>query len=192
MTEHSKELTNILNRVKQGDDSAIASLMPRVYAELRALAGSYFQNERSEHTLQPTALVHETYVRLARSENVGWENQAHFFAVAAQVMRRILTDHARSKKASKRGGGKQRIDLSGLLTPTAEEEQVDLLALDEVMTKLARLFPRQGRIVEMRFFSGLGEKEVAHVLGVTTRTIRREWRLAKAFMRVELKGDPRR
>ncbi len=190
-TESPREITEMLARVEQGDESAIATLLPRVYGELRALAGSYFRSERPEHTLQPTALVHEAYVRLAGSESAGWENRAHFFAIAAQVMRRVLTDHARAKKSSKRGSGHKRITLSGLLTPSSEEMQIDLFALDEAMTRLSELFPRQGRIVEMRFLGGLDENEVAYVLGVTTRTVQRDWRMAKAFLRVELKGGSR-
>jgi len=184
----SKEITEILARVEEGDDLAMAALLPEVYSEMRALAGSYFRNERAEHTLQPTALVHEAFVRLAGSAGASWESRAHFFAIAAQVMRRILTDHARTKKASKRGGGQERITLSGLLTPPNLTMQLDLLALDEALTKLSELFPRQGRIVEMRFLGGLNEKEVAHVLGVTTRTVQREWRMARAFLRLELKS----
>ncbi len=187
--EHPGEITEILARVEKGDDSAVAVLLPRVYCELRALAGSYFKRERPEHTLQPTALVHEAFVRLAGADAAGWESRAHFFAIAARAMRRILTDHAREKKAAKRGGGRERVTLSGMVTPVNMEVQIDLIALDEAMAKLSRLFPRQGRIMEMRFFGGLNETEVAHLLGITTRTVQREWRLARAFLRHELKHE---
>lgn len=186
--DQPNDITEILARVESGDDSAIAALLPKVYDELRALAGSYFKHERAEHTLQPTALVHEAFLRMAGSEINGWQGRAHFFAIAAQAMRRILTDHARRKKSIKRGGDHERITLSGLLTPPNIESHLDLTDLDQAMTKLSRLFPRQGRIVEMRFLGGLNEEETAHVLGVTPRTIQRDWRLAKAFLRVELKG----
>lgn len=189
--DQPNEITEILARVECGDDSAIAALLPKVYGELRALAGSYFKFERPDHTLQPTALVHEAFVRIAGAEISGWQGRAHFFAIAAQAMRRILTEHARSKKAIKRGGGQKRVTLSGMLTPPDAEQQFDLIAIDAAMSKLEKLFPRQGRIVEMRFLGGLKEDEVAHVLGVTTRTVQREWRTAKAFLRVELKGDIR-
>jgi RNA polymerase sigma-70 factor, ECF subfamily len=189
--ESPDKIARLITRAGQGDESSIEALMPEVYAELRALAGSFFKRERPEHTLQPTALVNEAFVRLAGTEELGWENRAHFFAIAARIMRRILTDHARSRKASKRGGGRKRVTLSGLLTPPTDEVPIDLLALDEAMTRLSDLFPRQGRIVEMRFLGGLDEKETAHVLGVTTRTVQREWRLAKAFLRVELRGGSR-
>jgi RNA polymerase sigma factor (TIGR02999 family) len=187
--DHPNEITEILARVESGDESAIAALLPKVYSELRALAGSYFKFERSEHTLQPTALVHEAYLRMAGAGIAGWQSRAHFFAIAAQAMRRILIEHARNKKTYKQGGGRKRVTLSGMLTPPNLEAQIDLVALDEAMTRLAELFPRQGRIVEMRILSGLNENEVAHVLDVTTRTVQREWRAAKAFLRVELKGD---
>ena len=186
----SGEITEVLTRVGRGEKSAAAALLPLVYDELRALAGSYFRRQRPEHTLQPTALVHEAFVKLAGHTNAGWQSRAHFFAVAAKAMRQILADHARRKKAAKRSGGRQnRVTLSGLLTPTTDESQVDLIALDEAMANLAKLSSRQGRIVEMRFLAGLCEDEVAHVLGVTPRTVQRDWRMAKAFLRCELDGD---
>jgi RNA polymerase sigma factor (TIGR02999 family) len=161
-----------------------------VYDELRALAGSYFERQSPEHTLQPTALVHEAFVKLVQPAGGEWESRSHFFAVAAKAMRQILADHARRKKAAKRGGGRQhRVTLSGLLTPPTIEQQIDLIALDAALETLARLSPRQSQIVEMRFLAGLDEREVAHVLNVTTRTIQREWRMAKAFLWRELSGD---
>lgn len=187
--EHTHEITEILARIDHGEESAVAVLLPKVYDELRVVAGNYFRSERPEHTLQPTALVHEAYLRMAGAQSISWNNRAHFFAVAANAMRRVLTDHARKKKAAKRGGGRDRVTLSGLLTPVNIDMEIDLIALDEAMTKLTQLLPRQGRIMEMRFFAGLNAEEVAHVLGVTTRTVEREWRMAKAFLRLELEGD---
>jgi RNA polymerase sigma factor (TIGR02999 family) len=187
-TTSPEDVTQILTRAARGEETATARLPPLVYENLRALAGSYLQRERTDHTLQPTALVHEAYVKLLGGEEADWNNRAHFFAVAASAMRQILTDHARQKKAAKRGGGEHRISLSGLKTPASVESQIDLIALDEALTKLAGLSPRQNRIVEMRFLAGLDENEVAQILGVTTRTVQREWRLARAFLRSELTG----
>ncbi|UCF33872.1 MAG: sigma-70 family RNA polymerase sigma factor [Phycisphaerales bacterium] len=185
----SEEITEILAKVGRGEKAAAATLLPMVYDELRALAGSYFERKSPGHTLQPTALVHEAFLKLVQPAGGEWKSRAHFFAVAAKAMRQILADHARRKKAAKRAGGGQRVTLSGLLTPPTIEQQIDLIALDEALEKLARLSPRQGQIVEMRFLAGLDEREVAHVLNVTPRTIQREWRMAKAFLRRELSGD---
>jgi len=185
-----EDITNILARVGRGDEEAVAVLLPMVYAELRALAGSYFKRQTPGHTLQPTALVHEAYVKLARPTTGAWESRAHFFDVAAKAMRHVLADHARRKKAAKRGGdGLHRVTLSELKTPATAEAQFDLIALDEAMSKLAELSSRQARIVELRFLAGLDESEVAHVLGVTRRTVQRDWRMAKAFLRRELCGE---
>ncbi|MHC4942508.1 MAG: sigma-70 family RNA polymerase sigma factor [Planctomycetota bacterium] len=183
------EITLILTKVGRGDDSAVAALLPVVYDELRALAGSYFKRQTPGHTLEPTALVHDAFIKLAGSASIDWKDRAHFFAIAAMAMRQILADHARSKKAAKRGDGKDRVTLSGLETPHDAESQIDLIALDDALAKLAELAPRQARIVEMRFLAGLNENETAHVLDVTTRTVRREWRLAKAFLECELSGN---
>lgn len=185
----SEDITIILHKAVRGDASAVAALMPLVYNELRALAGSYFRSQRPEHTLQPTALVHESYMKLVGASHISWESRAHFFEIAAKAMREILADHARRKKAAKRGGGQGRITLFGLITPHTEAAQIDLVALDEALTKLAALSERQSRIVEMRFLAGLNENETAHVLGVNTRTVQRDWRVAKAFLKAELAGN---
>lgn len=187
--ESSEEITRILLRVEKGDPSAAEVLLPLVYDELRALAGSYFKLETPDHTLQPTALVHEAFMKLTGSSRGGWKDRAHFFAIASQAMRLVLIDHARHKKAQKRGGVHQRITLSGLETPPAGETQIDLIALDEAMTRLAERSPRQCRIVEMRFLAGLEASEAAYVLGVAPRTVQREWRAARAFLRCELSGN---
>jgi RNA polymerase sigma-70 factor (ECF subfamily) len=183
-------ITEILVRVERGEESAAATLLPLVYDELRALAGSFFEHRSPGHTLQPTALVHEAFLKLAQPGAGTWQSRAHFFAVAAKAMRQILADHARRKKAAKRGGDQQhRVTLSGLRTLANVEQEIDLIALDEALSKLSELSPRQSQIVEMRFLAGLDESAVAHVLNVTPRTVQREWRLAKAFLRCELSGN---
>jgi len=184
------QVTQMLEKARNGEDSAIASLLPLVYGELRALAGSYFQQQASDHTLQPTALVHEAYVKLVGPSEAKWESRAHFFAVAAKAMRQILTDHARRKKAAKRGGAEQRhkVALSRIDTPIQSNE-FDLISLEEALTKLADIDERQCRIVEMRFLAGLTVNEVAEVISLSTATVEREWRMAKAWLRRELSED---
>ncbi len=182
-------VTQVLARVARGDDSAVAALLPVVYDSLRALAGSFFRQERADHTLQPTALVHEAYVRLLGSVDSNWEGRAHFFAVAAKAMRQILADHARGKKAAKRGGpDRKRITLSGLKTPPVDS-QIDIVALEDALTKLGRIDQRQCRIVELRFLAGLNVDDTAHVLKISAPTVKREWRMARAWLRRELEGD---
>ncbi len=181
--DSSKEISKIITRVASGDESATAALLPLVYDELHGLAINFFRLEKPGHTLQPTALVHEAYARLAGLANMDWNDRAHFFAVAARAMRRILTDYARRKKAAKRGGEGKQVTLSGFATPSSEVETIDLVALDDALARLWKLSARQGRIVEMRFLAGLSENEVAHVLGLSLRTVQREWRTARAFLR---------
>ncbi len=181
------EVTTVLTAAASGEKSAIAALLPLVYRELRALAGNYFRIQGAGHTLQPTALVHEAYLKLIGSEDGQWETRAHFFAVAAKAMRQILADHARRKRSAKRGGGEQqRVTLSGLITPAAVESEVDLLALDEALAKLAEVYPEQARVVELRFLAGLTVEEAVAVLGVAERTVKRRWRMARAWLRREL------
>lgn len=183
----SSNITQILKRATDGDDSAVRHLMPLVYSELRALAESYLRQERSDHTLQATALVHEAYVRLIKQDDVKWQNRAHFFAVAAQAIRRILVDHARTRRRGKRGGGLQRVRLDEDVA-VLEERDLDLVALDESMEKLAGLHERQARIVELRFFGGMTLKEVGEFLGVSPRTVDGDWSMARAWLRRELRG----
>ncbi len=182
----------MLARVREGEDSAVASLLPLVYGELRALAGAYFQRQDCDHTLQPTALVHEAYIKLVGPKDAGWESRAHFFAVAAKAMRQILTDHARRKKSAKRGGAaeRQRVALSGIDTPVKPDE-FDLIALEEALSRLTDIDERQCRIVEMRFLTGLTVSEVAEVMSLSSATVEREWRMAKAWLRRELSEDAR-
>ena len=179
------DVTRILKKASCGDDSAVKRLMPVVYAELRALAESYLQHERPDHTLQATALVHEAYVRLIRQEEVEWQSRAHFFGVAAQAIRRILVDHARGHKRAKRGGDRQRLRLDQDMA-VAQQGDLDLLALDEAMERLADFHERAARVVELRFFGGLSRQEVAEFLGVSLRTVGDDWRLARAWLRREL------
>lgn len=182
-----EEVTILLNAASAGDEHAPEKLLALVYDDLRRLAASYLQNENNAQTLQATALVHEAYVRLVDWKNVSWENRAHFFAVAAQVMRRVLVDNARSKQAQKRDFGK-RIALDEAVSFPAEKE-VDLLALEEALTRLGGKDARQARIVELRFFGGLSLKETAHVLNVSESTVKEEWDFAKAWLKRQLKRN---
>lgn len=163
--------------------------MPLVYDELRYLASRYLKHERSDHTLQTTALVHEAYIRLIDQHQVTWQNRAHFFGVAAQMMRRILVDHARGQHADKRGGGAQKLSLDEAIG-LAQEREVDLIALDEALTTLATLDPQQSLIVEMRFFGGLSVEEVAEALSISRSTVKRDWSMAKAWLLLQItKGN---
>jgi RNA polymerase sigma factor (TIGR02999 family) len=182
------DITRILKEATAGDDSAVNHLLPLVYDELRALAESYLKCERPDHTLQATALVHEAYVRLIKQEDVEWQNRAHFFAVAAQAIRRILVDHARGHERIKRGGRQERVQLDDDIAVLAERN-LDLLALDEALQSLAQLHPRQALIVELRFFGGLSLKEVAAYLDVSPRTVDGDWAMARAWLRRELRAE---
>jgi len=178
--------TAILAQVADGDESGVAQLLPLVYDELRALAQSYFKLERKDHTLEPTALVHEAFVRLVDQTRVEWKSRAHFFAVAAMAMRRILADHARRHRAQKRGGDRNRVSLTTIATPSGHNA-VDIVNLDDALNDLATLDPRQYRIVELRFFGGLAVDEVATVLGVSKTTVESDWRMARAWLRAGLR-----
>ena len=175
----SHDVTKLLRKVSDGDETAPEKLLPLVYDELRKLAHGYMENERADHTLQATALVHEAYIRLVDWENVSWENRAHFFAVAARVMRKILVDYARQKKAQKRGGQKLALDDA---VSFASEREFDLIALDDALESLAKLDARQAQIVELRFFGGLTIEETAEVLNISPATVKREWAMAKAWL----------
>jgi RNA polymerase sigma-70 factor (ECF subfamily) len=186
----SGDVTMILQRAAAGDGSAVQRLVPMVYDQLRALAGRFFSDGYGGKTLEPTAVVHEAYLKLVGASQVTWESRAHFFAVAAKAMRQILTDHARRKNALKRGGGLQRITLAGVATPADDaDETVDLVALEAALADLSQLDPRQAEVVELRFLGGLSADEVAHVLGISLRTVEREWFAAKAWLRRELARD---
>ncbi|MBW7904485.1 MAG: sigma-70 family RNA polymerase sigma factor [Phycisphaerae bacterium] len=186
------QVTQLLELARQGDDSAAARLMPLVYEELRNVARGLLAAERPGHTLQATALVHEAYLRLVSQSDTRWEGRVHFFAVAARMLRRILVDHARGRNADKRGGGAARLTLmDGVERGEPGYEPLDLLALDEAMDELERCDERQARVVELRFFAGLDVEETAQALGVSPRTVKDDWRFAKAWLRAQLtRNDP--
>lgn len=180
------EITQLLIAWGDGRLEALEDLMPIVYADLRRLAAGYMRREAAGHALQPTALVHEAYVRLVDQKRVKWRNRAHFFGVAAGLMRRILVDAARRRRAEKRGGGWERVTLAGDEAAPGSHREVDVLALHEALERLAEFDPQQERIVELRYFGGLTIEETAEVLGISTATVAREWRIAKAWLRANL------
>jgi RNA polymerase sigma-70 factor, ECF subfamily len=177
-------VTQLLQAWRQGDSSALETLLPLVYAELRRRARRYMAVERRSHSLQSTDLIHEVYLRLVGSKPVDWQNRAHFFALAARLMRQILVDHARSRSYLKRGGGARRVTFDDALVCTRPDG--DLVRLDEALQALAATDARKGRVVELRFFGGLSAEETAEVLGVSPQTVLRDWRLSKAWLLREL------
>jgi RNA polymerase sigma factor (TIGR02999 family) len=187
MALRKDEVTGILNSLSNGEAEAPSRLLPLVYDDLRRLAAAYFANERTDHTLQPTALVHEAYIRLVNWEDVSWQNRAHFFALAAEVMRHILVDHARRRSARKRGSG-QRVSFDEGIS-YGQGPDFDLIDLDDALRSLAELDGVQSKIVELRFFGGLSIEETAQVLGVSGSTVKREWSTAKIWLYRRLKND---
>lgn len=183
--EPQADVTQLLVAWRDGDASALERLIPLVYAELRRVAHRYMRDERPDHPLQTTALVHEAYLRLIDVSRVDWESRNHFFAVSAQMMRRILVDAARRRNADKRGGDASHVALDEAIVLVAERG-ADLVALDEALDQLATLAPRKARVVELRFFGGLSVKETAEVLGVSVETVARDWRMAKLWLRRDL------
>ena len=185
MSSSPIDVTLLLKELSEGNQDALAKLMPVVYEELRRLAAYYLRRERSDHTLQATALVHEAYLRLVDQRHVDWKNRNHFFGVAAQLMRRVLLMHAREHHAVKRGGGLQKISLEGVavFSPSQGEE---LVFLDELLTRLAALDPQQARIVEFRFFAGLSVEEAAELMNISSATVKRDWAMAKAWLAREM------
>jgi RNA polymerase sigma-70 factor, ECF subfamily len=189
MTEPSpRDITQMLIDWSNGDREALDRLMPMVYRELRRQAARHMCRERSGHTLQTTDLIHEAYLRLVDQNNVRWQNRTHFFAMAAQLMRRILVDHARRRHRAKRGGSAIALPLEEGLVVAVEKPEADLLALDEALTRLAALDARQSQIVELRCFSGLSIEETAAVLGVSLTTVKDDLNMAKAWLRREIGG----
>ena len=184
----SRTVTRLLLAWGDGDRGALDALTPLVYSELRRLAQSHFRGERSDHTLEGTVLVHETYLKLVDQNRVKWKNRAHFFAIAARMMRRILVDHARAHNAAKRGSG-QRIAIDDAHA-ISEPRDADLIALDAALARLAEFDPRQTRIVELRFFGGLTLDETAEVMSLSRATIKREWSVAKAWLYGQLAESP--
>jgi RNA polymerase sigma factor (TIGR02999 family) len=190
MADKSGDVTHLLRQFNCGDSQAANELAPLIYNELKRLAAACMRRERPEHTLQATALVHEAYLRLMGQRNVQWSDRAHFFAVAATLMRRVLLDYARKHHAAKRGAAPRKATLEeGLLI--TEEHLDDVLALDDCLTRLAALDPRQAHLVELRFFAGLNVEETAEVMGISTATVKREWSSAKAWLNREITGGKR-
>ena len=182
------EVTDLLNDWSNGDQEALNRLMPLVYDELRRLAGRYLRNERRGHTLQTTGLVHEAYLKLVDQKIRSWENRVQFFAGAAQVMRHVLVDYARNRKAFKRGGDYCRLSLDEAVI-SSEEKDPDLLTLNEALEGLAVIDPQQSRVVELRVFGGLTVEETAEALGVSPRTVKREWSMAKAWLHKQMRNQ---
>ena len=193
----NQEVTRLLERLSDGDSRAVDVLLPLIYDQLRALAGSFLRREDPGHTLQTTALVHEAYLKLVNQSQAKFNGRAHFFAVAAQAMRRILVNHARDANRLKRGGDRQRLTLdeSGIMAPAAPDARpdsgLDLVALDESLTKLASLDQRKARTVEMRFFAGMSIEDTAQALGVAPATVKRDWDFARAWLFRELSSGAR-
>jgi RNA polymerase sigma factor (TIGR02999 family) len=186
--EPSHEITRLLDDLTLGKEHAFDDLLPLVYRELRQRAASNLRRERQNHTLQPTALVHEAFMKLVDQRNVRWQNRAHFFGVAAQAMRRILVDHARTHGRVKRGGAGPLVTLDEAMI-AGESRSIDLLALDQALERLAALDERQARVVELRFFGGLSVEETAEVLQISPATIKREWSMAKAWLHSQLSAQ---
>jgi len=192
MTVNADDLTGLLIEWGQGDKAALDRLTPLVYDEIRRIAHRYVQREREGQTLQTTALVNEAYLRLAGSANIAWQNRAHFYAVTAQVMRRILIDHARRRQYVKHGGETERVPFEVAISEVglmSQPRAAELLALDEALDELARLDPRKSRVVELRYFGGLSLEETAKVLEVSLMTVRRDWRAAKAWLYKKVMSD---
>ena len=188
MSKEAENITELLVGYGRGDKEALDKLMPIVYDELRRQAARYLRKERPGHTLQTTALIHEPYVRLVDQRHVQWQNRAHFFGIAAQLMRRILVDHARTKQRVKRGGSDVRVSIEDA-NVAVKGQDLDVVALDEALQRLAEIDEQQSRVVELRFFSGLSVEETAEVLGISKATVKRDWGMAKAWLHRELTGD---
>ena len=184
-TSSSEEITQLLKKWSNGDEEALARLTPLVYDELHRIAENYLRREYREHTLQPTALVNEFFLKFFDQNRTSWQNRAQFFGIAAKLMRRILVDHARKHYSEKHGGGRIAVSLKDIAAFGAQPD-ADLLALHDVLNRLEKLDPDQGRIVELRFFGGLTIEETAEVMKISHATVEREWRTAKAFLKLEL------
>jgi RNA polymerase sigma-70 factor, ECF subfamily len=182
---HTGEVTRLLVDMQTGSKDAEARLLAVLYDELRRLASSYLRRERPDHTLQPTALVHEAYLRLVEQSQQNWQNRAHFLAVSAHVMRQILVDHARQRKAAKRGGQERPLPLDETMVPGTQRAE-ELVALDDALCRLETIDQRQSQVVELRFFGGLTEEEISHILGISVRTIKRDWNVARAWLHAEM------
>ena len=190
MSADANEITRLLAAWNGGDEAALEQITPIVYRELRRIAAAYLRRERPNHTLQPTALVNEAFVQLIGHADVSWQNRAHFFAVAARMMRRLLVDHARGLGRAKRGGGARRVPLDDALV-FAPEQSDEFLALDQALERLAAAHPRQAQVVELRFFGGLSVEETAAVLKVSPNTVIRDWRFARAWLHRDIEKAQR-
>ena len=188
MTKSPSAVATMIDNARQGDEEALAALLPLVYDELRRLAAGYMRRERPGQTLQATALVHDAYLRLLRDSHLSWQNRAHFFGIAARSMRQILIERARTRGAAKRGGSRIRVTFEPGLIAAAQAPELDLEALDEALTRLAAIDAELARVVEVRFFGGLSIEETAEALGVSPATVKRRWTLAKAWLARELRG----
>ncbi len=188
MASTSGNVTQLLMEWRNGDRQALDALIPIVYDELRAIARRYMNRERSGHTLQTAALINEAYLRLVDKQDIAWQNRTHFFAISARIMRNLLVDHARARQMEKRGGGAVQVSLNEAIAGSEPEMTVDMLSLDEALTRLAEFDERKARIVELRFFGGLSADETAEALDLSEITIKREWLKAKAWLFRELGG----
>lgn len=185
-SSEAQEVTRLLQNLNAGDTQAVDALVPLVYSELRKLAAHYLKSEREGHTLQPTALVHEAFLKLVEQETA-WQNRNHFFAMAANLMRRILVDYARSYKAEKRGGAAEKVSLEDAFV-FVKEKPAEMIALDEALEELAKIDARRAKVVELKFFGGLQTDEIAEVLGVHPNTVLRDWNLARAWLKTQMQG----
>jgi len=183
MESVSGEVTVLLRRFRQGEREAADELAPLVYKELRRIAGAFMRDERPEHTLQPTALANEAWLRLVDQNRVEWQDRVHFFRVAASLMRRVLVDHARARLAGKRGGGELKLNLDWIEVADSPETQEQILLVDEAIERLEEVDPQQARVVEMHYFGGLSIEQTAEALGISARTVDRDWSMAKAWLR---------
>jgi RNA polymerase sigma factor (TIGR02999 family) len=186
MNDPPGDVTVLLHELKLGNKSALDSLMPLIYTELRRLAGHYLRAERAGHILQPTALVHETYLRLAQHDHTDWQNRAHFLGRAAQIMRRILVDNARARATAKRGGGAIQMNDANFDVKVVGARSEEILAVNQALDRLAALYPQQARVVELRYFAGLTIEETAEAIGISPSTVKRDWMIAAVWLRSEL------
>ena len=182
----SQDVTGMLAKWGLGDKGVLNQLLPAVYDELHRMAARYLRRERPDHTLQPSALINEAYLRLVDQSSVTWQNRAHFFGIAANVMRRIRVDHARGHQAAKRGGSVIKLPLDEAVHGSPMEEEMDLVALDAALTRLAKMDPEQSKLVELRYFGGLTIEETAQVMGISPATVKRSWTISRAWLRREI------
>ena len=186
----SEEVTRMLKEWNSGDPAALEKLIPIIYQELKRIASAYLRRERPDHTLQTTALVNEALMQLVGEQDMDWQGRVHFYRVAAQIMRHILVNHAFAAKAAKRGGGDLKLSLDEILeTADQQEQNFDVLALNEVLERLAEIDPRKSQLVELRFFAGLSNEETAEIMGISLATFKREWRMTKAWLQCELERN---